>query len=328
MEKEIFEQPETIAQTMQGRVKITPLSPMKYAVPGIDPYLMPRVRMGGLVDHVSVSCAAAGGRGRQGWLAAAHRRVLGWCRAARQQAKPGGKPAGVTLLGVTLLLLQTIRRSRRLMFIACGTSFHAAMACRQTVEELTEIPVVLELASDLLDRRCPIFRDDTCVFVSQVGGPPGKGGRRTSVPRSVGFGRSDHASCAAPCETNHQPSLTCSRAKPPTPSVRWSMPRPVARCAWASPTPWAPRLRATPTAASTSTQVGCPRWGALCMLLVAPLLPGCLRGPWPTLPAPCPACRRRDWRGLHQGLHLPDCGHHHDVSGAQRGRHLQAPATR
>ena len=32
-----------------------------------------------------------------------------------------------------------------------------------------QVPVVLELASDLLDRRCPIFRDDTCVFVSQVG---------------------------------------------------------------------------------------------------------------------------------------------------------------
>lgn len=56
-----------------------------------------------------------------------------------------------------------------MMFIGCGTSYHATMACRQTVEELTEIPVVLELASDLLDRRCPIFRDDTCVFVSQVG---------------------------------------------------------------------------------------------------------------------------------------------------------------
>lgn len=67
MEKEIFEQAETIAQTMQGRVKITPLSPMKYAVPGIDPYLMPRVRMGGLVDHVAVS----GGRGLREWL--------GWC---------------------------------------------------------------------------------------------------------------------------------------------------------------------------------------------------------------------------------------------------------
>jgi hypothetical protein len=31
------------------------------------------------------------------------------------------------------------------------------------------VPVVLELASDLLDRCCPIFRDDTCVFVSQSG---------------------------------------------------------------------------------------------------------------------------------------------------------------
>ena len=43
------------------------------------------------------------------------------------------------------------------------------MCARQTMEELTDIPVVLELASDLLDRRCPIFRDDTCVFVSQSG---------------------------------------------------------------------------------------------------------------------------------------------------------------
>jgi glucosamine 6-phosphate synthetase-like amidotransferase/phosphosugar isomerase protein len=34
---------------------------------------------------------------------------------------------------------------------------------------MTEVPVVLELASDLLDRNCPIFRDDTCVFVSQSG---------------------------------------------------------------------------------------------------------------------------------------------------------------
>jgi hypothetical protein len=39
---------------------------------------------------------------------------------------------------------------------------------RQTVEELVCLPVSCELASDLLDRRCPIFRDDTCVFVSQV----------------------------------------------------------------------------------------------------------------------------------------------------------------
>lgn len=32
-----------------------------------------------------------------------------------------------------------------------------------------DVPVALELASDLCDRRCPIFRDDSCIFVSQSG---------------------------------------------------------------------------------------------------------------------------------------------------------------
>jgi hypothetical protein len=31
------------------------------------------------------------------------------------------------------------------------------VVCPQ-IEEMVEVPVVLELASDLLDRRCPIFR--------------------------------------------------------------------------------------------------------------------------------------------------------------------------
>ncbi len=39
---------------------MTPLSPMKYAVPGLDPYLMPRVRLGGLVDHIPVGAELAG----------------------------------------------------------------------------------------------------------------------------------------------------------------------------------------------------------------------------------------------------------------------------
>jgi glucosamine 6-phosphate synthetase-like amidotransferase/phosphosugar isomerase protein len=32
-----------------------------------------------------------------------------------------------------------------------------------------ELPVTLELASDVLDRQCPFFRDDTCIFISQSG---------------------------------------------------------------------------------------------------------------------------------------------------------------
>lgn len=35
----------------------------------------------------------------------------------------------------------TIKRGRRVMFVACGTSFHACLACRQTMEELAELPV-------------------------------------------------------------------------------------------------------------------------------------------------------------------------------------------
>ncbi|KIJ47549.1 hypothetical protein M422DRAFT_248981 [Sphaerobolus stellatus SS14] len=65
--------------------------------------------------------------------------------------------------------LPTIRRGRRTVFCACGTSYHSAVTTRAIFEELTEIPVSVELASDFLDRKTPIFRDDVCVFVSQSG---------------------------------------------------------------------------------------------------------------------------------------------------------------
>ena len=73
------------------------------------------------------------------------------------------------MLGGLKQYIETIRRCRRLIFIACGTSYHSCMATRNTFEELTELPISVELASDFLDRRPPIFRDDVCVFVSQSG---------------------------------------------------------------------------------------------------------------------------------------------------------------
>lgn len=72
-------------------------------------------------------------------------------------------------LGGLSAYLSTIRRCRRIIFVACGTSYHSCMATRAIFEELTEIPVSVELASDFLDRRTPIFRDDCAVFVSQSG---------------------------------------------------------------------------------------------------------------------------------------------------------------
>ncbi|VDD94809.1 unnamed protein product [Enterobius vermicularis] len=78
-------------------------------------------------------------------------------------------PDGRVVLGGVKDYLPDIRRCRRLILIACGTSYNSAIACRQTMEELTELPVVLELASDFLDRETPVFRDDVCFFISQSG---------------------------------------------------------------------------------------------------------------------------------------------------------------
>lgn len=100
MQKEIFEQPESVVNTMRGRVL----------------WDERRIHLGGLADHIA-----------------------------------------------------EIRRCRRIIIIACGTSYHSAIATRQLLEELTELPVMVELASDFLDRSTPIFRDDVCFFISQSG---------------------------------------------------------------------------------------------------------------------------------------------------------------
>jgi len=75
----------------------------------------------------------------------------------------------VVVLGGIKDYLSEIKRCRRLLLIACGTSYHSAIATRQLLEELTELPVMIDLASDFLDRSTPIFRDDVCFFISQSG---------------------------------------------------------------------------------------------------------------------------------------------------------------
>lgn len=100
MQKEIFEQPESIVNTMRGRLNFVDGS----------------VTLGGIKDYIP-----------------------------------------------------EIKRCRRLMLIGCGTSYHSAVATRQLLEELTELPVMVELASDFLDRNTPVFRDDVCFFISQSG---------------------------------------------------------------------------------------------------------------------------------------------------------------
>lgn len=78
-------------------------------------------------------------------------------------------PTGQVVLGGIKDYVCDIKRCRRLIMVACGTSYNSAIAVRQFMEEVTELPVVLELASDFLDRQTPIFRDDVCFFISQSG---------------------------------------------------------------------------------------------------------------------------------------------------------------
>ncbi|KAK7394652.1 hypothetical protein VNO78_15186 [Psophocarpus tetragonolobus] len=81
----------------------------------------------------------------------------------------GSNKSKSVLLGGLKDHLKTIRRSRRIVFIGCGTSYNAALAARPILEELSGVPVTMEIASDLLDREGPIYREDTAVFVSQSG---------------------------------------------------------------------------------------------------------------------------------------------------------------
>jgi glucosamine 6-phosphate synthetase-like amidotransferase/phosphosugar isomerase protein len=48
---------------------------------------------------------------------------------------------GAVRLGGVMDHLDAIRRCRRVLFVGCGTSYHACMACRQTIEQLTNMPV-------------------------------------------------------------------------------------------------------------------------------------------------------------------------------------------
>ncbi|KAJ3356848.1 glutamine--fructose-6-phosphate transaminase (isomerizing) [Entophlyctis luteolus] len=76
---------------------------------------------------------------------------------------------GRVLLGGLKSQLANIRRSRRIIFSACGTSFHSCVATKSLFAELTELPISVELSSSFLDEKLPVFRDDVCIFVSQSG---------------------------------------------------------------------------------------------------------------------------------------------------------------
>jgi glucosamine--fructose-6-phosphate aminotransferase (isomerizing) len=58
---------------------------------------------------------------------------------------------------------------RRVYFIACGTSSHAAMAGRYWIEKIAKVPAIVELASEVRYREPIFFPDDLVIAISQSG---------------------------------------------------------------------------------------------------------------------------------------------------------------
>jgi glutamine---fructose-6-phosphate transaminase (isomerizing) len=67
------------------------------------------------------------------------------------------------------LVLQELRRVNRIIFVACGTSWHAALVGEYMMEELAGIPVEVEYASEFRYRN-PVIDHNTLVFVISQSG--------------------------------------------------------------------------------------------------------------------------------------------------------------
>lgn len=60
-------------------------------------------------------------------------------------------------------------KARRIIICACGTSWHAALIGKYLIEELAQIPVEVEYASEFRYRNPVIYKDDVIIAISQSG---------------------------------------------------------------------------------------------------------------------------------------------------------------
>ncbi len=76
---------------------------------------------------------------------------------------------GSVRLGGISQHLERLRTSRRIIIIACGTSWHAGLVGEYLIEELARIPVEVEYASEFRYRNPIIYPDDVVLAISQSG---------------------------------------------------------------------------------------------------------------------------------------------------------------
>ena len=65
--------------------------------------------------------------------------------------------------------LEKFTNAKRILIIACGTSWHAGLVAEYIIEEFTRIPVEVEYASEFRYRNPIIHKDDIVIAISQSG---------------------------------------------------------------------------------------------------------------------------------------------------------------
>ena len=76
---------------------------------------------------------------------------------------------GIVSLGGISEYKQKMVNAKRIIIVACGTSWHAGIVGEYLIEELARIPVEIEYASEFRYRNPVIYEDDIVIAISQSG---------------------------------------------------------------------------------------------------------------------------------------------------------------
>jgi len=76
---------------------------------------------------------------------------------------------GTVVLGGILEQHEKLIKAKRIIIVACGTSWHAGLVGEYMIEELTRIPVEVEYASEFRYRNPILTADDVVIAISQSG---------------------------------------------------------------------------------------------------------------------------------------------------------------
>jgi glutamine---fructose-6-phosphate transaminase (isomerizing) len=76
---------------------------------------------------------------------------------------------GTVALGGIMAYKDQLVNAKRIIIVACGTSWHAGLVGEYLIEELTRIPVEVEYASEFRYRNPIIYKDDIVIAISQSG---------------------------------------------------------------------------------------------------------------------------------------------------------------